>query len=45
LSYNELKEKIVEIEEKFPEIYQTLNYLIDKDKIKDHNKNRTKIGF
>ncbi len=45
LTYNELKERILEIESQFPEIYQTLNYLIDKDKIADHNINRTKIGF
>jgi hypothetical protein len=45
LSYNELKERILEIENQFPEIYQTLNYLIDKDKITDNNNNRTKIGF
>jgi phage regulator Rha-like protein len=33
LSYNELKEKIVEIENQFPEIYKTLNFLVQKDKI------------
>jgi len=45
LTYNELKTKITEIEEKFPEIYNALNFLIDKGKIKENQGNRTKIGY
>ena len=45
LTYNELKTKITEIEEKFPEIYKALNFLIDKEKIKENQVNRTKIGY
>jgi len=45
LTYNELKTKITEIEEKFPEIYNALNFLIDKEKIKENQGNRTKIGY
>ena len=45
LTYNELKTKITEIEQKFPEIYNALNFLIDKEKIKENQVNRTKIGY
>ena len=45
LTYNELKTKITEIEDKFPEIYEALNFLIDKDKSKEKQENRTKIGY
>lgn len=45
LTYNALKTKITEIEEKFPEIYKALNFLIDKEKIKENQGNRTKIGY
>lgn len=45
LTYNELKTKIIEIENKFPEIYQALNHLMN-DKEEQKNKDeRTKIGF
>ncbi len=45
LNYNELKNKIEEIENQFPEIYNTLNYLVDKDNIAVSTDERTKIGF
>lgn len=45
LNYNELQNKIDVIEAQFPEIYNVLNYLVDKDKTNDDNTNRTKIGF
>jgi hypothetical protein len=45
LSYQELKTKITEIEEKFPEIYKALNFLIDKEKAKEQLEKRTKIGY
>ena len=31
LTYNELKDRIVEIESQFPDIYNALNYLVDKE--------------
>ena len=45
LTYNELKIKITEIEDKFPEIYKALNFLIDKEKVKEIQEKRIKIGF
>lgn len=45
LSYAELKTRIEEIENQFPDIYKALNYLVDKDKITNDNKERTKIGY
>ena len=45
LTYNELKEKIAQIENQFPEIYSTLNYLVEKDNITIENQERTKIGY
>lgn len=45
LSYNELKDRIIEIENQFPEIYQTLNHLINKNEIEENQNNRTKIGY
>jgi ORF6N domain len=37
LSYNELKERINEIENQFPDIYTTLNYLVDKENKTEEN--------
>lgn len=45
LSYAELKTRIEEIENQFPDIYKALNYLVDKDKTTSDNKERTKIGY
>ena len=45
LTYNDLKEKITQIENQFPEIYNTLNYLVDKDCVAIANDERTKIGY
>jgi len=45
LSYSELKTRIEEIENQFPDIYKALNYLVDKDKIGNNSKERTKIGY
>jgi hypothetical protein len=44
LNYSELQNKIMEIEGQFPEIYNVLNYLVDKDTNKT-NTERTKIGY
>jgi hypothetical protein len=45
LTYNELKDKIVEIENQFPDIYKALNYLVDKDAVTKNNEQRNKIGY
>ena len=45
LTYNELKNKIEEIESQFPEIYNTLNYLLEKDAIAISILERIKIGY
>ena len=44
LNYTELQNKINEIEGQLPEIYNVLNYLVEKDATKDETE-RTKIGF
>jgi hypothetical protein len=44
LNYSELQNKIMEIEGQFPEIYNVLNYLVDKDTNKT-DAERTKIGY
>jgi hypothetical protein len=44
LNYTELQNKINEIEGQLPEIYNVLNYLVEKDATKNETK-RTKIGF
>ncbi len=43
LTYAELKTRIEEIENQFPDIYKALNYLVDKDK--NQKTERTKIGY
>ncbi|MEO0058800.1 MAG: hypothetical protein RLZZ312_447 [Bacteroidota bacterium] len=45
LSYAELKSKIEEIENRFPEIYNALNYLVDKDNVIENQNDRTTIGY
>lgn len=45
LTYNELKDRIVEIENQFPDIYKALNYLVDKDAVSKNNEERNKIGY
>ena len=45
LSYAELKTKIEEIEKQFPDIYSTLNYLVEKDAVAVSNDERIKIGY
>lgn len=43
LTYTELKTRIEEIESQFPDIYKALNYLVDKDKKPETDRN--KIGY
>lgn len=45
LNYKDLNDKITEIEKQFPDIYNILNFLMDKDKTLSSTKERTKIGF
>jgi hypothetical protein len=45
LTYSELKDRIVAIENQFPDIYKALNYLVDKDTISKNNEERNKIGY
>jgi hypothetical protein len=45
LTYTELKDRIIEIESQFPDIYKALNYLVDKDKSVKNNEERIKIGY
>lgn len=45
LTYNELKDRISEIESQFPDIYKALNYLVDKDTVSKNNEERNKIGY
>ncbi|WP_396166436.1 ORF6N domain-containing protein [Flavobacterium sp.] len=44
LNYSELQNKIMEIEGQFPEIYNVLNYLVEKD-TNNTDKERTKIDY
>jgi hypothetical protein len=45
LTYNELKDRILTIENQFPDIYKALNYLVDKDTDTNKNTDRNKIGY
>ena len=45
LNYSELQNRINEIESELPDIYNVLNYLVDKDKTIEENTNRTQIGY
>lgn len=45
ITYEELSAKLKEIEGKFSDVYQAINYLLDKDKKQNNQKERQKIGF
>ncbi|MES2239998.1 MAG: ORF6N domain-containing protein [Bacteroidota bacterium] len=45
LTYSELKDRILAIENQFPDIYKALNYLVDKDADIKNNTERNKIGY
>lgn len=45
LSYKELSEKLKEIEGKFTDVYQAINFLLDKEKKQCTQEERRKIGF
>ena len=45
LTYKELSGKLKEIEGKFTDVYQAINYLLDKDKLQSDQKQRKRISF
>ena len=45
LTYAELKERILAIENQFPDIYKALNYLVTNDENTKSNNDRNKIGY
>jgi hypothetical protein len=45
LTYTELKDRILAIENQFPDIYKALNYLVDKETNTNKNVERNKIGY
>jgi hypothetical protein len=45
LTYKELTDKLKEIEGKFTDVYDAINYLLNKDKQQIDQKQRKRIGF
>ena len=45
LTYKELTEKLKEIEGKFTDVYDAINYLLEKDKQQIDQGQRTRIGY
>lgn len=45
LTYSELKDRITATEKQFPDVYNALNYLVDKEKTKIIQEGREKIGY
>ena len=45
LTYKELTDKLKEIEGKFTDVYEAINYLLDKDKQQIEQNQRKRIGF
>ena len=45
LTYKELTERLKEIEGKFTDVYEAINYLLEKDKQQIEYKKRKRIGF
>ena len=45
LTYSELKDRVLAIENQFPDIYKALNYLVDKEADAKKNTDRNKIGY
>ena len=45
LSYIELSEKLKEIEGKFTDVYEAINYLLNKDKLQIEQSQRKQIGY
>jgi hypothetical protein len=45
LTYRDLTDRLKEIEGKFEDIYEAIDYLLDKDKIETEQRQRKRIGF
>jgi hypothetical protein len=45
LTYKELTERLKEIEGKFTDGYEAINYLLNKDKVQEEQNSRKRIGF
>ena len=45
INYKELAEKLLQHDKRFSDIYQALDYLINKDKTEINEKHRERIGF
>lgn len=45
LTYKELTNKLKEIEGRFTDVYEAINYLLEKDKLQINQSQRKKIGF
>ena len=45
LTYKELSARLKEIEGKFTDVYEAINYLLNKDKLQTEQNQRKRIGF
>ena len=45
LTYKELTDRLKKIEGKFTDVYEAINYLLEKDKIQIEKQQRKRIGF
>jgi len=45
LTYKDLTERLKEIEGKFSDVYDAINYLLSKDKANEDHRTRKRIGF
>jgi hypothetical protein len=45
LTYRDLTDRLKEIEGKFEDIYEAIDYLLDKDKFETEQRQRKRIGF
>jgi hypothetical protein len=45
LTYKDLTTRLKEIESNFSDVYEALNYLLEKDKQQSEQKERRRIGF
>lgn len=45
LNYNELSEKLMEHDIQFKDVYEVLDYLVNKEKLETAQKERQRIGF
>lgn len=45
LTYKELTERLKENEGKFTDVYEAINYLLNKDKVQEEQNSRKRIGF